>query len=219
MLWTCPLTISRMKIEKIQESKHKQERILVFLEGGELLKITKEALLRFGLQAGMDLSDAVVVELREVSRRYQVRSRGAQIASSRMMSKKELSKRLQRRGASEEEAADTADWLEDLGAVDDASYASAIVRHYGRAGYGTMRIRQELQRRGIHRELWDDAMEEMPAAEESIETLLRRRLRGRQPDREEGRKLAAMLQRRGFSWQEIRPVLSRFLSGEELPED
>ena len=82
-----------------------------------------------------------------------------------------------------------------------------------------MRVRQELQRRGIDRSLWDEAMEEMPEAEEIIEDLLRRRLRGRQPDRDEGRKLSAMLQRRGFSWQEIRPVLGRFLSGEELPED
>ena len=208
-----------MRIEKIQESKHKQERILVFLEGGELLKITKEALLRFGLQRGMDLPDAVVVELREVSRTYQVRSRGAQIASSRMLSKKEVTQRLTRRGATEEEAADTVNWLEDLGAVNDENYASTIVRHYGRAGYGKMRVRQELQRRGIDRSLWDEAMEEMPEAEEIIEDLLRRRLRGRQPDRDEGRKLSAMLQRRGFSWQEIRPVLGRFLSGEELPED
>ena len=26
-------------------------------------------------------------------------------------------------------------------------------------------------------------------------------------------------QSRGFTWQEIRPVLSRFLDGEELPEE
>ena len=31
------------------------------------------------------------------------------------------------------------------------------------------------------------------------------------------RRLAAALQRRGFSWQDIRPALSRL--GEELPED
>ena len=54
---------------------------------------------------------------------------------------------------------------------------------------------------------------------ETIESLLQSRLRGRTPDRDEGRKLAAMLQRRGFTWQEIRPVLSRFLSGEDLPEE
>ena len=44
-----------MRIEKIEASKHKQERVLVYLEGGCLLRLTGDALLRFGLQAGMDL--------------------------------------------------------------------------------------------------------------------------------------------------------------------
>ena len=219
MPWTCPLTISTMRIEKIEPSKHKQERVLVYLEGGDLLRLTGDALLRFGLQVGMDLSDEDVVELKEAERHYRIRSRGANIASSRMLSRKELTDRLARRGATEEEAADTADWLEELGALDDAAYAAAVVRHYSRMGYGTLRIRQELSRRGIDRALWDEALTQADESEAIIEALLQSRLRGRTPDAEEGRKLAAMLSRRGFIWQEIRPVLSRFLDGEDLPEE
>ena len=191
----------------------------MYLEGGDLLRLTGDALLRFGLQVGIDLSAEDVVKLKEAERHYSVRSRGANIVSSRMLSKKELTDRLERRGATEEEAADTADWLEELGALDDAAYAAAAARHYARMGYGKLRVRQELQRRGISRELWDEALMELPDSAETIEMLLQSRLRGRTPDRDEGRKLAAMLQRRGFTWQEIRPVLSRFLSGEDLPEE
>ena len=191
----------------------------MYLEGGDLLRLTGDALLRFGLQVGMDLSDEDVVELKEAERHYRVRSRGANIVSSRMVSRKELTDRLERRGATEEEAADTADWLEELGALDDGAYAAAVVRHYSRMGYGKLRVRQELSRRGIDRTLWDAALEELPDSAETIETLLQSRLRGHTPDRDEGRKLAAMLQRRGFTWQEIRPVLSRFLDGEHLPEE
>ena len=36
-----------MRIERIEKSKHKQERVLVFLEGGDLLRITGAELLRF----------------------------------------------------------------------------------------------------------------------------------------------------------------------------
>ena len=191
----------------------------MYLEGGDLLRLTGDALLRFGLQVGMDLPPEVVVELKEAERQYRVRSRGANIVSSRMVSRKELTDKLERRGATEQEAADTADWLEGLGALDDAAYAAAVARHYARMGYGKLRVRQELQRRGIHRALWDDALAELSNSAEPIESLLQSRLRGRTPDRDEGRKLAAMLQRRGFTWQEIRPVLSRFLSGEDLPEE
>ena len=191
----------------------------MYLEGGDLLRLTGDALLRFGLQVGMDLSAQDVVELKEAERYYRVRSRGANIASSRMLSKKELTDRLARRGATDEEAADTADWLEELGALDDAAYAAAVARHYSRMGYGKLRVRQELARRGIDRDLWDGALAEMPDSAETMVALLQSRLRGRTPDAEEGRKLAAMLTRRGFTWQEIRPVLSRFLDGEDLPEE
>ncbi len=191
----------------------------MFLEGGDLLRLTGDALLRFGLRVGMDLSAEDVVQLKEAEHRTAVRSRGAQLVSSRMLSRKELTDRLERRGATEDEAADTADWLEELGALDDAAYAAAVVRHYGHMGYGRLRVRQELQRRGIQRALWDTALEELGRSDEAIEALLRSRLKGRVPERDEGRKLAAMLQRRGFTWQEIRPVLSRFLDGEELPEE
>ena len=191
----------------------------MFLEGGDLLRITGDTLLRFGLQVGMDLSAEDVVQLKEAERRCSIRSRGANIVSSRMVSKKELTDRLERRGATEQEAADTADWLEGLGALDDEAYAAAVARHYARMGYGKLRVRQELQRRGIDRALWDAALEELPDSAETIETLLQSRLRGRRPDRDEGRKLAAMLSRRGFTWQEIRPVLNRYLDGEDLPEE
>ena len=63
------------------------------------------------------------------------------MASGRMLSKKELTERLTKKGASPEDAADTADWLEDLGAVDDTAYAGVIVRHYGAMGCGAARVR------------------------------------------------------------------------------
>ena len=56
-----------MRIERIEKSKHKQERVLVFLEGGDLLRITGAELLRFGLYKGMDLPPALVIELQAAS--------------------------------------------------------------------------------------------------------------------------------------------------------
>ena len=59
-----------MKISKIEPSKHKQERILVYTEEGDLLRITEHELLQFGLYAGMELtaelneSEEICIELR-----------------------------------------------------------------------------------------------------------------------------------------------------------
>lgn len=206
-----------MRIERIEKSKHKQERVLVFLEGGDLLRITGAELLRFGLYKGMDVSGELVVELQEAARQSEIKAAAARMASGRMLSKKEVQRRLTKKGATDQQAADTADWLENVGAVDDKAYAGVIARHYGALGYGAGRVRQELQHRGVPKDLWDDALAQLPPPAEAIDTLLRSKLRGAAPDKDQCRKLAAYLQRRGFSWNDIRPALNRL--GQDIDEE
>lgn len=205
-----------MKIEKIEKSKHKRERVLVFLEGDELLKITDEELLRFGLFVGMDLSDDLVAQLHRSSAYSEAKIRAARMASSRMMSKKELRQRLEKKGSSSDEASEIASRMEELGAVNDAAYAGVIVRHYGGMGYGEMRVRQELQRRGVPKELWDAALLQMPDTEETIKRWIQSKCKGTVPERTQMKKLSDALLRRGFSWSDIRPVLNQL--GEDIEE-
>jgi regulatory protein len=204
------------RIERIQPSLHKKDRVLVYLTGGRLLRITPEELLRFDLRPGMDLAEDVLEELRRAAARSQTRQRAAELAAGRMLSRKELSDRLVKKGADPREAQETAQWLADLGAVDDAAYAGVIVRHYAAMGYGPGRVRQELQHRGVPRELWDDALARMPDPEEAIDRFLTAKLRGKTPDRATLQRLSAALQRRGFQWQDIRPALARL---DREPED
>ena len=197
------------QIERIQPSLHKKDRVLVYLTGGDLLRITPEELLRFGLRPGQELTEDVLEELRRAAARSQTRQRAAELASGRMLSRKELSDRLVKKGADPQEAQETAQWLADLGAVDDAAYAGVIARHYAAMGYGPGRVRQELQRRGVPRDLWEDALAQLPDPEEAIDRFLASKLRGKTPDRATLQRLSAALQRRGFQWQDIRPALAR----------
>ena len=202
-----------MRIVRIEKSKHKQERVLVFLEGGDLLRITGAELLRFGLYKGMDVPPELVVELQAAARQSELKQTAARMASGRMLSKKEVQHRLTKKGADEAQAAEMADWLESLGAVDDVAYAGVIARHYAASGYGPGRVRQELQKRGVSRELWDDALSQLPDSADAIDRFLQKKLSGRTPDRAMLKKLSDALLRRGFSWNDIRPALNR-LGGE-----
>ena len=202
-----------MRIVKIENSKHVQERVLVYLEEGDPLRITQNELLQFGLYQGMDLSPELVVQLQNTGRRSESRAAAARLASGRMLSRKELTDKLNRKGIDLDTAEETADWLESLGAVDDAAYAGVIARHYAAGGYGPGRVRQELQRRGIPRQLWEDALSRLPDSAEAIDRFLRKKLGGRAPDRAMLKKLSDALLRRGFSWNDIRPALNR-LGGE-----
>ena len=205
-----------MKITRIENSKHVQERVLVFLEEGDPLRITGHELLQFGLYPGMDLSPQLMVQLEASGKRSEGRVKAAQLASGRMMSRKELADKLNRKGIAPDTAEEAVEWLTSLGALDDAAYAGVIARHYAASGYGPGRVRQELQKRGVPRELWDDALSQLPDSADAIDGFLKKKLGGRTPDRATLKKLSDALLRRGFSWSDIRPALNRL--GEEIDE-
>ena len=197
-----------MKIEKIERSKHQQERVLVYLEGGDLLRVTESELLRFGLSIGLDIDEGTVVELRQSGARSETRVRAANMISARPLSRKELVKKLREKGALDADAEDAADWLEEIGALSDADYAAMLVRHYGGMGYGEAKIRDELYRRGVPRELWEDALARSPDAKETILRVIAQKTRGRTLDEKGRKRLSDMLLRRGFAWRDVRAALA-----------
>ena len=76
------------RIERIQPSLHKKDRVLVYLTGGDLLRITPEELLRFGLRPGQELTEDVLEELRRAAARSLTRQQAAEMAGRRMLSQK-----------------------------------------------------------------------------------------------------------------------------------
>ena len=188
----------------------------MYLEGGDLLRVTESELLRFGLCIGLDIDDRTVVELQQSGARSETRVRAANMISSRPLSRRELVKRLREKGALESDAEAAADWLEEIGALNDADYASMLVRHYGGMGYGEAKIRDELYRRGVGRELWEDALAASPDAQETIARVIAQKTKGRALDEKGRKRLSDMLLRRGFVWRDVRAALAAY--GENATE-
>ena len=205
-----------MRIERVQASPHKKGRVLVFLEDGACLKITEQEALDFGLRTGDDLDGRRLEQLKKAASVSDVKATAADLIGKRAMSRRDLERKLQEKGASQAEARYAAEWLEAIGAINDADYAAILVRHCAGLGYGPARIREKLREKGVPRELWDEALAQLPPAADAVRKVVAARLRGRPMTQEDSRKLAAALQRRGFSWNDIRPVLNEW--GQEIDE-
>lgn len=205
-----------MRVEEVKKSERKKGRFLVKLEDGNILRVTEEELLRFGLRAGLELDEETMEAVAASVRASSAKAAAANMIGSRALSKKELTRRLVKKGNDEADAQAAADWLEDIGAVDDAGYAAALVRHYGGKGYGPARVREELRRRGVDRELWDEALEEMPETAEILDALIRKKCRGELSDPKEKKRVSDGLLRRGFAWSDVKAAMGRYT---EMIED
>ena len=184
-------------------------RVTVTLCGGEEIKTTLNVVTDLRLYSGRELDEEELKELYRASRSALARNRAMEILSRRPMSEKELVDKLMGKGEDEETARDCARWLRENGFLDDESYAAAVARHYAAKGYGPGRVRAELSRRGVDRELWDGTIEAMPENREKMDRFIAARLTDPE-DREQLRKVSAALYRRGYSWEDIRSALGRF---------
>ena len=185
------------------------DRFTVALEDGSEIKSSLGVVTDRRLFTGKVLDEEELAALRRDSSRSLARDKALELISRRPMSRKEVREKLLQKGADEDAAEYSADWLQEHGFLNDESYAAAVARHYAAKGYGAGRVRSELGRRGVDRELWDGALEQMPAADEKLHKFIAARRKDPE-DREQLRKIGAALFRRGYSWEEIRAALRRY---------
>jgi len=141
------------------------------------------------------------------------KKRALRILGNRNFSMQEMERRLVSKGETKENAGEAVKWLVELGYINDADYAGLIVRHYSTKGYGVSRIRDELYKRGIPRDLWDEKLEELNESKMNDASLefLRKKL-GESKDKDDLRRAADALVRRGFSYDEANASINKYLS-------
>ena len=123
----------------------------------------------------------------------------------------ELAAKLVEKGASPSDAEAAVARMVEYGFVNDENDAAMVVRHYAAKGFGPARIREELRRRRLDRELWDAALDAAPENSEAAYRLFAAKIRGG-CDKDAVRKASAALVRRGFSWEDVRAAAERYLS-------
>lgn len=219
-----------MKIEKLEPSQRVKDRWLVWMEGGSLLRVTESEVVSFALYAGKELTGADYAALTEAAGRSRVRGKALDLIARGPMSRRELTNKLTekpfRKGkdgqekppvATPEQAEEVCDWLEELGYLNDLEYAKTVARHYSAKGYGDRKVKDELFRRGVPREYWDEALVSAEPAGDGIDAFLRSRFKGEAPDARELKRAQDALARRGYRWEEIKEGLRRY--GAQIEEE
>lgn len=136
---------------------------------------------------------------------------GAYQLGMRALTRKKLVEKLVEKGHDPFLAERAADKLEELGAVDDAEYARMFAKDRAARGWGEIRIRMELRNRGVDEDYIDCAIGELDSSEDAIETFIISKCHGEPLDRKAAKKISDALMRKGFRWDEISPILRRYM--------
>lgn len=148
------------------------------------------------------------------------RHASAYLAGLKMLARRDLSEaqvrqRLARKAYSEAEIDEAAERLRAERAIDDARFAAAIARIETSARHrGKLRVRMQIERAGVSRDLAKRAVEEAVDGVDDdalLEASLKKRLRGRDTiaDDREFQRLYRYLMAQGFESDRIMGALSR----------
>ena len=203
-----------MKIESVSAIKNKPGKYVVRFDNESEIKVGAAQIADFGIFSGREYTDEAYVELFESLAINSAKARALKILGSRSLSAHEMERRLTSKGESVEISNKTVEWLVEIGAINDMEYACSIAKHYYTKGYGIARIREELYKRGISREFWDEAMEKLDKAGDSAYDFIKRKLKG-SDDKEELRRVSKVLCARGFTYEEACAAIRKYVENIE----
>ena len=206
-----------MKLEKIEPLDSPNYLRLIF-EDGKRLKAPAFKVVELGLTIGSETTPEDFLALENAQSLASCKERAVRILTASGLSKKELQKRLVQKGESEEDAEAAVLWLEELHLIDDLETAKQLVRSAAQRGYGRARAKNILYEKGIPKEYWEEALEELPEMDSAIDTFLRRKLEGKTLDDKLIKKTVDALIRRGHSYHDIQEGLRRFEAETELED-
>lgn len=207
-------------------------RVSVEVDGRAFGVVFVESLVRFSLAVGREIEPAALEALGADAAALKTYDRALRLLAARGRSIRELRRRLLLAKEPEIHIDAAIERLQAIGALDDEEYARQVARSQmvGR-GYAPRRIKQDLARRGVARDIADRAIEMVTSEDaapgsfgaeagvdltETMERLARKKLRSLaalDPETR-ARRLYAFLARRGYDSDDIRRVLARLESAE-----
>ncbi len=198
-----------MEITAIEPRRHRLSQL--YLDGEAAVRVDTETLIKTGWKPGMEITDEELHALLEASEERRAREKALYLLEYRSHSKKELADKISR--TTSREAAEAAvEKMEELGLMNDESYARQLASSLlERKGYGVRRARQELLHKGIDRELVEEILlETAPDPEEKLREIVERKYQRQLQDEKGYRRTVAALQRLGYGWEDIKSVVEEF---------
>lgn len=204
-------------VSKIAEQKRRPNRRNVFLDGAFAFGCNLNVIAKFKLREGIALTEEQVRQIQLGEVKQECFDRALEYLGSRLHSTAELRRKLTRREYGDAVVDAVLADLARLGYLDDARFAktkalsAAQHKHHGRR-----RAFLELIKSGVKGDVADKALADVYAEHDS--TAVARQLAQKQAPRLKKldplvarRRLVGMLQRRGFDYGSIKPVIDEVL--------
>ena len=193
---------SKLVITNLKQGVKNPNRVNVFVNSKYALSLDVAQVVDFGIKVGLEISEDELVELKNASEYGKLYQRTLEWVLVRPRSIRETRDYLKRRGHFEFSES-IIQRLLDKKYLDDCKFAEWYVENrFVKKGVSKKRLKMELMKKGVTREIIDEVIDERNDEEELRKMIARKRAKY------DDEKLLAYLGRQGFSYDLIKQVLS-----------
>ncbi len=201
-------------ITALQIQSGDQRRVNVYVDDVFAIGVSLATLHREGLYKGQVLSDEDWQRLERAESENKAWEAALRLLEVRPRAEREIRDRLRRKEYDAEQVDRVVQRLRELELIDDAQFARLwVANRAATKPKGSRALRQELMAKGVDRhvagEVVDAALDAdaEAAACEQVARQVQRRYAAIDDWPDFQRKLGGLLQRRGFSWNTVKPIL------------
>ena len=201
----------------ITTQRGKADKIHIYIDGEYRLTVDESYWTSLCIDEKSEIDEDDFIELERSIMRRRAFNKAAYLLSSREHSRREIITKLIQRGYNKETAEEAADRLEEYGYLSDERFARLYAAELKeRKKLGKIRIKQELLRKGIDRDIIENVLSETEEnAETEIAELLRKKYpRFSQDERIKNRAINALI-RYGYRIYDIKNAMNMFDNSEE----
>ena len=201
-------------ITSLESQVNNPDRVSVFLDDEFAFGVHEDIVVKHGLTVGTTLAPEDVRDIEADEQYVEAKQKALDYLAHKPRTETEVRRKLKQRDVPAFVIDDVVARLYELEYLDDEAYAHDYARNrFSSKKYGPVRIRRELEERGIDRHLADEAVDTLFAEENATAAAWSHaekrwpRLAGEDDPRRRRQKMYRYLRRRGFTSDTIRPIL------------
>ncbi len=193
------------KITDITEQVKNKGRFSVFINGEFSFGISDFDLLRLSLKIGQEISDEYLQEIILSLNESKCLDYASSLVSSKLYTEKSIRDKLKGKGYSALSITNAVNKLKEYKYIDDYFYAETYIDET-KHKFGTFKIRQKLFEKGVPSSIIDECMLDFENSDYAL-NVLKAKLRGNAPIKEDIPKLLRFLAQKGFSYDESKKAI------------
>ena len=213
-MWVLNLTVATMKITDVAPQKNNKNRVSVFVDGEYAFSLDSADALRLGVKVDAEITEKDIEIYNLESNLSKAKSKAFDIVSRKAVTEKGLRDALFKKGYDKVIVDIVVDTMQEYNYINDFDFCESFFEYAKQKGWGILKIKSELKRRGVSEVVMRDALSQFSdSPKERIYDIMCRKFDGADTtDIKQKQKILRFFASRGFDYESTMDALGRFVS-------